>query len=326
MIDATLPGIAMTVEAFERWLDTHFASPYSPKTRRVYRSVISQMLVHSQKQGVRHFSELNKAWLRSFITVNQDAGTMYSRTYQTLRCAALNIFWTWLVEKCVVSDNPVSAMLEERRQDRIGIGPRPAGGKVPHRLPSVLMWEDQRALLDVVKRSKWRTSLRDHALIALILATGIRCEELCEAKIAHLSLTYKRMRVVGKGNKERIIEFGHDAQIVGIMETWLEERASLMKWLGAESPYLFVSRTGRALTESLVYQQVSKYIKEAGLQTRVNRKGPHVLRHTAASIMFARQVPLLQIQNNLGHGDLTTTQIYAHLLPQEIGRAECPFQ
>ena len=78
----------------------------------------------------------------------------------------------------------------------------------------------------------------------------------------------------------------------------------------------FVSRTGRALTTSLVYQQVSKYIRLAGLERRLSQVGAHVLRHTATSIMFARQVPVLQIQENLGHGELATTQIYAHLLPR----------
>lgn len=322
MSHANVLPSAMTIEKFAKWMDSHFMSPYSPKTRRVYLSVIAGLLKFSTSHDIRHFSEFNKAWLRRFIGWNPDTGEMYSQPYQTLRASALNIFWHWLVEISVVLDNPVAELIEERRRDRAG--PKPSGGKAPQRLPSVLMWEDQHALLDAVKQSKLRTGLRDHALIALILATGVRCEEICSAQLPHLNLSYRRLRIIGKGNKERIVVFEHDLDVVGIIETWLEERASLLAWLGIESNYLFLSRNGRPLTESLVYQQVSKYIKAAGLQYRVNRKGPHVLRHTATSIMFARNVPVLQIQENLGHGDLATTQIYAHLLPQEKAGANSP--
>ncbi|MDH0342124.1 tyrosine-type recombinase/integrase [Chromobacterium haemolyticum] len=303
-------------------MDTHFMSPYSPKTRRVYLSVIAGLLQFTEKEDIRHFSEFNKAWLRRFIGWNPDTGKMYSPPYQTLRLSALNIFWHWLVATGVLSGNPVIELIEERRRDRSG--PRPQGGNTPQRLPIVLMWDDQRTLLNTVKRSKLRTSLRDHALIALILATGVRCEEICSLQLSHLDLAYNRLRVIGKGNKERIVVFEHDPEATGVIETWLEERASLLAWLEKDSSYLFISRTGRPLTGSLVYQQVSKFIKSAGLDDKVRRKGPHVLRHTATSIMFARSVPVLQIQENLGHSDLTTTQIYAHLLPQEKARAESP--
>lgn len=80
---------------------------------------------------------------------------------------------------------------------------------------------------------------------------------------------------------------------------------------------LFISRAGRRLSGSLVYQQVSRHLQSAGLAGKLKRCGAHVLRHTAASVMFARGVPILQIKENLGHEDLATTQIYAHLLPPE---------
>ncbi|KAG0163010.1 hypothetical protein DFQ30_000886 [Apophysomyces sp. BC1015] len=290
-------------------------TPYSLNTRRVYTSVIVGLLKFQEAQGIRDFKEFNSAWLRRFIGWNPETGATYSQPYQTLRASALNIFWLWLEEIGMVEDNPVAALLEERRRDRLG--PRPAGGTAPQRLPAVLMRDEQRELLDRVKRSKNSTSLRDHASIALILATGVRCDEVCSLKLQHLDLAYRRLRVVGKGNKERQIVFEHAPDVIGVIETWLEDRASLLKWLGLEVDYLFVSRTGRAMTSSLVYQQVSKYICLAGLQNRISQKGAHVLRHTATSIMFACHVPILQIRENLGHGELTTTQIYAHLLPQE---------
>ncbi|MCM3609154.1 tyrosine-type recombinase/integrase [Cupriavidus pauculus] len=304
----------ITPTSFSEWLEGHFMTPYSPKTRRVYTSVIAGLLKFKESQSIRSFKEFNAAWLRRFIGWNPETGSMYSQPYQTLRASALNVFWLWLTELGEVMDNPVAELIEERRRDRVG--PRPSGGKRPQRLPAVLTWGDQRALLGRIVQSKTATSLRDHAMIALILATGVRCDEVCSLKLHHLDLKFRRLRVIGKGNKERLVVFEHDQEVVGVIETWLDERASLLKWLSYETDHLFVSRTGRALTTSLVYQQVSKYIRLAGLERRLSQVGAHVLRHTATSIMFARQVPVLQIQENLGHGELATTQIYAHLLPR----------
>ncbi|WP_243723501.1 tyrosine-type recombinase/integrase [Pseudomonas aeruginosa] len=140
---------------------------------------------------------------------------------------------------------------------------------------------------------------------------------MCNATLGGLDLHYRRMRVVGKGNKERLIDFSHDDRVLDPMRAWLKTRAEVLQQHERESDLLFISRAGRRLSGSLVYQQVSRHLQSAGLAGKLKRCGAHVLRHTAASVMFARGVPILQIKENLGHEDLATTQIYAHLLPPE---------
>jgi len=307
-----VPG-TITSDLFAKWLDGHFLNPYSPKTRRVYLSVVSGLLKFKEAQNIRNFTEFNAAWLRRFIGWNPETGTIYSSPYQTLRASALNLFWLWLREVGEVFDNPIANLVHERKEEKSkAFGP--TGGNVAKRLPVVLSWADQEVLIRTVKASMSCTSLRDYTLMALILATGLRCDELCSLRLQHIDLKYSRLRVIGKGNKERQIVFEHDVEIVGIVELWLNERAGLLEWKNLESDLLFISRSGRPLSEALVYQQVSKYIKQAGFGDRLSQKGPHVLRHTATSVMFARQVPTLQIMHNLGHSNLSTTQIYAHLL------------
>ncbi len=303
----------VTIEMFSKWLEDHFSTPYSRKTQRVYLSVISGLFKLKEEQAISNFSEFDQIWLRKFIGWNYKTGEIYSQPYQTLRAAALNILWYWLIAVGLVKNNPVSDLLKEKQQS----SSLPAGGKRPQRLPIVLMWEDQEILLSTIQRTENRTSVRDYAMIALTLATGLRCEEICNMQLPHLDLAYQRLRIVGKGNKERLVIFEHDQIAVDAIENWLKERAILLRWLDIETDSLFISRTGKPLTKSLVYQQVSKYIRLSGLANRVRGKGAHLLRHTATSIMFARRVPILQIQENLGHGELTTTHIYAHLLPQE---------
>lgn len=304
------------LQTFSEWLDRNdnFQTPYSEKTKRVYRSVVAGLLNFLHKEDIRSFGEFNAPWVRRFIARNPETGDTYSQSYQTLRASALNVFWFWLVEIGVTNDNPVAQLIEEKRHDTR----KPSGGKRPKRLPDVLGWDEQRRLLTAVQQSEGRTSVRDYALISLVLASGLRCEEICTLPRPAVDLNYSRLRVIGKGNKERIVDFCHDSQAVGALEMWLLEREHLLRALGEETDELFVSINGRPMTGSLVYQQVAKYLKLAGLNDRARHKGSHLLRHTATSIMFARNVPVLQIQENLGHEQLVTTQIYAHLLPREI--------
>lgn len=306
------------IQHFSEWLsgDENFPAPYSEKTKRVYCSVVTGLLAFLSKEGIRTFVEFNTAWVRRFATRNPETGESYSQSYQTLRMAALNVFWFWLIESGAARDNPVAQLLEEKRND----AGRPSGGKRARRLPEVLGWDEQRRLLTTVQQSESRTSVRDYAMIALVLASGLRCEEICTLLLPNVDLPYTRLRVIGKGNKERIVDFSHDSQAVGVLEMWLLEREHLLRSLDEETDALFVSINGKPMTGSLVYQQVAKYLKLAGLTGRSRHKGSHLLRHTATSIMFARNVPVLQIQANLGHEQLVTTQIYAHLLPSETPR------
>lgn len=308
----------INVQPFFEWLDQNdsFPIPYSNTTKRVYRSVVSGLLKFIRKEDIHSFGEFNMAWVRCFIVRNPQTGDTYSQSYQTLRASAINVFWFWLIEIGTATDNPVAMLIEKNRLD----SRKPSGGNRPRRLPDVLGWDDQRNLLMSIQQSETRTSVRDHALIALALASGIRCEEICTLPLSNIDLTYNRLRVIGKGNKERIVDFCHDSQAVGALEKWLLERERLLNTLGKTREALFVSINGKPMTGSLVYQLVAKYIKLAGLDVKTRHKGSHLLRHTATSIMFARKVPVLQIQENLGHGNLVTTQIYAHLLPSETLR------
>lgn len=306
------------LQTFSEWLDgnDNFKAPYSDGTKRVYQSVVAGLLNFLHKEKIRSYGEFNTAWVRRFVARNPETGNNYSQSYQTLRASALNVFWFWLVEVGITNDNPVALLIKEKRHDT----QKPSGGKRPKRLPDVLGWDEQRRLLTTVQRSEGRTSVRDYALISLVLASGLRCEEICTLLRPAVDLDYSRLRVIGKGNKERIVDFCHDSQAVGALEMWLLEREQVLRVQGEETEALFVSINGRPMTGSLVYQQVAKYIKLAGLNDRARHKGSHLLRHTATSIMFARNVPVLQIQENLGHEQLVTTQIYAHLLPREIPR------
>lgn len=291
--------------------------PYSEKTRRVYCSVVHSLASFMRTEGLQSLEEFNVAWLRRFLTRGGSSDrSPYSASYQVVRLAALGAFWCWLADALDITDNPVTQHIQERRNLRSRPG-RPSGGKRARRLPQVLHWREQRALLSAVQRSHSRAAIRDYAMLSLILATGLRSDEVCRVEVQAVDLAARRLRVVGKGNKERLVDFSHDDAVLGALEMWLAERARLLDAVGGEESCFFLSMTGRRMSGSLVYQQVSRYLRSLGLEERSRGNGAHLLRHTATSIMFARCVPLLQIQENLGHENLATTQIYAHLLPTE---------
>jgi len=300
---------------FAAWMESHFQFPYSIKSQRVYLSIVSSLRAYIQTKDIRSLDEFNAAWVRRFVADKPDGSGVYSPAYRSLRLSAVNLFWNWLMHAGLARSNPAAEVLDERKQQQVG--PRPRGGMQPKRLPPVLQWHDQSLLRQAVLKSTGRASVRDYAIICLALASGLRSDELQRLRLPDLEVEHRTLRVIGKGNKERLVRFDHDDLVSDALEAWLAERSLLLPELDVVTDRVFVSLNGRPLTESGIYQQISRYMSLAGLTDRVCRKGPHVLRHTATSIMFARRVPVLQIQDNLGHEDLTTTQIYAHLLSPE---------
>ena len=183
------------------------------------------------------------------------------------------------------------------------------------RLPKVLSWAQQEALIRACgKNTQRQAGLRDTALISLLLATGLRREEAAGLQLADWDASLGRLRVIGKGNQERIVRFDpQDCAVSSAIAEYLPVRPK-------GSSYLFLARNGRPMTPGMIYQQVKRYLADLAKSGQVDlqavgAKGPHLLRHTAASRMLANGVPILQVQQNMGHASLLTLQIYAHLLP-----------
>ena len=226
--------------------------------------------------------------------------------------SALNLFWTWAMDHEYVIDNQIEKLQAERTSDRKKFG---RGGRKSMRLPKVLSWEQQASLIAACgKNTQRQTGVRDTALVSLLLATGLRREEAAGLQLADCDASRGMLRVIGKGNKERVIRFDpQDCGVAEALEKYIETRP-------AGERNLFLARNGRPMTPTMIYQQVTRYLGDMARAGKVDldaigAKGPHLLRHTAASRMLANGVPILQVQQNMGHSSLLTLQIYAHLLP-----------
>jgi integrase/recombinase XerD len=153
---------------------------------------------------------------------------------------------------------------------------------------------------------------RDRAMIELLYATGLRVSELVGVRQADLHLAEHYLTCVGKGSKERLVPIGEQAS------EWIERyqssgRPQLLK--GRSSPRLFLNVRGGALSRVGFWKVLKRYGREAGLPRSLS---PHVLRHSFATHLLERGADLRAIQLMLGHADLSTTQIYTHVLEARL--------
>src|SRR5581483_6873808 len=156
------------------------------------------------------------------------------------------------------------------------------------------------------------TGLRDRAMLDLLYATGLRVSELIKVRVADLDELEGTVRVIGKGNKQRIVPVGREA-LQSIERYRAELRPRLLK--GRISPYLFVTARGTAMTRQCFWNLLRGHGKHADLFRGLS---PHVLRHTFATHLLEGGADLRSVQAMLGHADIGTTQIYTHVLRSKL--------
>ena len=178
-------------------------------------------------------------------------------------------------------------------------------------LPKYLNIEQVDALLAAPGTAR-PTGVRDRAMLEFLYATGVRVSELCGIEMSGLSLDMGVVRVRGKGSKERLIPVGRSA--VQAMEAYLATgRPALLK--GRPSPHAFVTARGGCLTRQGFWKLLKLYGKQVGIWQRLT---PHVLRHSFATHLLERGADLRSVQAMLGHADISTTQIYTHVLQSRL--------
>jgi len=242
----------------------------------------------------RAVDALDRASLEAFVR-DQRTGGLSPRSVAR-RVAAVRGFYRFLVVDRRLAANPADDLHPPRAW--------PA-------LPKFLTLEEVDRLIEQPDVST-SLGLRDRALIELLYATGVRVSELVGVRLADLHLAEHYMTCIGKGSKERVIPIGEQAT------DWITKyqagaRPVLLK--GRTTPRLFVNARGGPLSRVGFWKILKRYARTASLPRTLS---PHVLRHSFATHLLERGADLRAIQMMLGHADLSTTQIYTHVLDARL--------
>jgi integrase/recombinase XerC len=270
---------------FERRLSSHTVS--------AYRHDLLTLTAFCERRAVKRWGALNNFQVRAFAAA-EHAGGIAPRSIQR-RLSAVRSFYEYLMREGAVKNNPA---LDVRAP------------KIKKRLPATLDADQMGRLLDF--RADDTLSARDKAMMELFYSSGLRLSELVGLDVSAVDLQDRTVRVLGKGDKTRIVPVGRHA--IAALKKWLEQRAGLaQKDPGAASPHLgamFIGKSGRPLSVRAVQLRVGTWARRQGLTMHVH---PHMFRHSFATHLLESSGDLRGVQELLGHADISTTQVYTHL-------------
>ena len=199
-----------------------------------------------------------------------------------------------------------------RRMGRVSVNPmeKVTAPKKRKPLPHFVRESEMDRLLELTKEDRSFIGIRDRLVLMVFYETGIRRAELLGMTDASVDLAARQIKVTGKRNKQRIVPFGEE--LAREFEAYLNAREELQ---GVKDPMLFVNENGAAVTESQVSNLVKKYLS---MVTTIEKKSPHVLRHSFATAMLNNHADLTSIQKLLGHESVATTEIYTHVSFEDL--------
>jgi len=242
----------------------------------------------------KRLEDVRASDVRAFLITLREEGLASSTVARCL--SSIKSFYGYLFAENLIPENPTEII----------DSPRPW-----RKLPNVMSMEEVDALI-AAPDIKTPAGLRDLAMLELLYATGLRVSELVSVKISAVDLKVGYLRSLGKGSKERVIPFG-DVARAAIENYIINVRPLLFK--KRESADLFLTKRGTAMTRQGFWKILKKYTTKAKI---IGAVSPHTLRHAFATHLLERGADLRSVQQMLGHSDISTTQIYTHVLRERM--------
>jgi integrase/recombinase XerD len=265
----------------------------SDNTIQAYRRDMAKFAAFAGKRGLGT-AEVRREHVVDFL------GTLYRRNLDSRSVArhlvTIRHFFRFSLTEGVIDDDP-AANIESP--------------KFRQSLPEFLSVDEVDRLLRQPDAND-TVGIRDKAMIELMYSTGLRVSELCGLRVSDLQMDPGCLRCIGKGNKERLVPVGHKA-LEAVQAYLREARKELSR--GVTSPYLFLNQKGHKLNRIAFWKILGEYGRKAGLRKALT---PHMLRHSFATHLLDRGADLRSVQMMLGHSDISTTQIYTHVVEERL--------
>ncbi|NCX73376.1 MAG: site-specific tyrosine recombinase XerD, partial [Betaproteobacteria bacterium] len=212
------------------------------------------------------------------------------------RLSCLRRYYGWLMQRGLRKDDPSAGIRSARQSPRF---------------PKTLAEEQVEALL-TAPDTAGLLGLRDRAMLETLYATGLRVSELVGLRVSEVSMRDAVLRVIGKGNKQRLVPLGEEA--LHWVQQWLADGRSRLL-AGKSSDVLFPTAKGEPMSRQRFWVLIKQYAIRAGIQAALS---PHGLRHAFATHLLNHGADLRVVQLLLGHADITTTQIYTHVARERL--------
>lgn len=275
--------LAASRDSFLQYLQ--YEKRFSNHTLVAYANDLHQFIEYLlSSYEINATEEINHTIVRSWVVSLMEQKVTPRSVNRKI--STLKTFYKYLLRQNTVTENPMLKIQSP---------------KTSKRLPVFVEKQNMDMLLDNIEFGEDFEGQRNKLIIELFYATGMRLSELINLKVSTIDLFNCQLKVLGKRNKERIIPFNN--QISESLKKYITLKGDL------EHDYLFINKNGKKIYEKFAYRVVNNYLSQV---TTLDKKSPHVLRHTFATHMLNNGADLNAIKELLGHANLSATQVYTH--------------
>jgi len=264
-------------------------------SRQAYTADVKKLAEFARSEGITTPKAIEHAHLIDFLHFLTDLGL--AERSQARIISGLKSFFHFLVLEDLIDANPAKLIVSP---------------KLGRKLPQVLSQEEIEALLSAIDLSK-PEGQRNKAIIEVLYGCGLRVSELTDLRLSHLYLTEGFIRVIGKGNKERLVPIG--APAIKALKLYFQDRNMLANINKEARDIVFLNRRGKRLTRVMIFTIIKQLGQKAGISKTIS---PHSLRHAFATHLVEGGADLRAVQEMLGHASILTTEVYTHLNNQYL--------
>lgn len=266
---------------------------YSKHTIKNYADDLNLFLNFAKENKITSFKEIDYSFIRLYLKRLYDL--KYEAKSISRFISALKSLFKYLCHQNIISDNPMILI---------------SSPKVEKKLPKYLEYNEVERLLKAPNINT-ELGIRDYLILEILYSTGIRVSELVNIKILDIDMSNKEIRILGKGNKERIVLFGD--VLKEKLNLYLKNAYSFFNINNSE--YLLLNKHGNKINDREIRTIVDNNMKLAGINKKIS---PHTLRHTFATHLLNEGADIKTVSELLGHETISTTTIYTHLTNEQL--------